>query len=261
MVDLVARVLHHRHAAGHVAARQHRLSDRGDALRQLTEAARVAGLGALLLAQADRQHLDQTALVAAAERTVRLDPAQDQRGVGLRRELVAERRQTGLRLAQRHHLHGGSDRRLHGGLGDPHLGQQLGLAGGGGPAVAAHRRHHERLPTEPPHGRRQQPHQLRQVRQAAAAHRQRHPLSRPHHVAKAARGQRVFHRRRQVADRGRGEVLPHRHHFRQRHLPQDPVYGSTIRAWQRSAPRYSSCAPWRRRRASSRGTHTRGSSP
>ena len=34
-----------------------------------------------------------------------------------------------------------------------------------------------------------------------------------------------------------------------------------IRTWQRSSPGCSSCAPWRRRRTASRGTHTRGSSP
>ena len=193
VVGLVAGVLHHRQAADHVAARQHGLACRGDAVGQLAKAARVAGLGALLLAQADGQHLDQPALVAAAKRAVRLDPAQNQGGVRRRRQLVAERGQAGGRLAERHHLHRRPDRRADRLLGHPHLGQQLHLAVGGGAAVAAHRRHHERLGAQPSHGRGQQPHQLGQIGEAPAAHRQRYPLSRAHHAGQAAAGQRPLH--------------------------------------------------------------------
>ena len=102
----------------------------------------VDALGALLLAQADGHHLHQAALVGAPEGGVGLDAVEEDDAVRLRGVLVNEHRLVAdAGDADLDGLHGALDGAAHGLLGDAVVLQDLGLALGGGTAVAAHGGH------------------------------------------------------------------------------------------------------------------------
>ena len=107
-----------------------------------------------LLAEADDGHLRDTALDRTLEARVRLDPVDGEDAIGAGGVQVE---------VQRHAVGGGGDdlgrhRRPHLGadglLRDPEVGEHRPLTLGSGPAVAAHRRHDERLGAEARAGRR-----------------------------------------------------------------------------------------------------------
>ena len=99
-------------------------------------------LGAFLLAQADGHHLHQAALIGAAEGGVGLDAVEEDNAVRLGGVLVDEYRlvaDTGDADLDR--LHGALDGAAHGLFGNAVIPENLGLALGGGTAVAAHSGH------------------------------------------------------------------------------------------------------------------------
>ena len=99
-------------------------------------------LGAVLLAQADGHHLHQAALIGAAEGGVGLDTVEENDAVRLRGVLIdKDRLMAYAGKADLHRLHGALDGAAHGLLGDAVVLEDLGLALGGGAAVAAHGGH------------------------------------------------------------------------------------------------------------------------
>ncbi len=101
-------------------------------------------LGPLTLAQADRQHLEQAALVTARERGVRLDPVEEDDPVGGQGVGVEVDRQAEAVPPEDDRRHLGPDRAADRSFGDAQFGQERPLAGLGPAAVAPHRRHDER---------------------------------------------------------------------------------------------------------------------
>ena len=99
-------------------------------------------LSALLLAKANGHHLHEAALIGAPERGVGLDAVVEDDAVGLRGVFVdVHRLVTHAGNADLHGLHGALDGAAHVLLGNAVVLEDLGLALGGGAAVAAHGRH------------------------------------------------------------------------------------------------------------------------
>ena len=126
--------------------RQHLAGDAADDLPEAVVLNRaVIDLRAFVLAQADEHHLHQAAFDVADEAGVRLDAADDQHVVGLEGVLVEVDRKAFGRLADDDRLHARADRAAAELLGDAVAFEQLALPFGRAAAVAAHRRHDERL--------------------------------------------------------------------------------------------------------------------
>ena len=100
-------------------------------------------LGAFLLAETDRDHLDEPALDRAVEGRVRLDPIDDEHGVRFGRVAVELAAGAVRGLAVIDDVHGRLDRRAEVLLRHAEAGQDLDLTLRGRAAVAAHGRHHE----------------------------------------------------------------------------------------------------------------------
>ena len=124
--------------------------DRGRGWDRLGEATRVVRLRAALLPEADRQHLAEAALDVGAEGGVRLDPPHHDDRVSLPGVAVHVARRAVVEVADLDRVHRRQDRSADLWLGDAVLGQDRALALGGRAAVAAHRRHDERLARRPP---------------------------------------------------------------------------------------------------------------
>ena len=122
--------------------------DPGERRQHLGVAARPQAMDVLrarLLAEADRDQLGEPALDRPVEARVRLDPVDAEHRVGLGGVPVEAAGDAVQRRAVLDRLHRRADRRADGRLGDAEMRQHARLALGGGAAVAAHRRHDERL--------------------------------------------------------------------------------------------------------------------
>ena len=95
-------------------------------------------LGAMVFAEADGHHLEQTALDGAAEIGVRFHPVDDADVIRLGGILVEPHRDAVGRLAELHHFHGGAERHTHALLGDAVVAQHIELPIGCAAAMAAH---------------------------------------------------------------------------------------------------------------------------
>ena len=107
-------------------------------------------LGALALAQADDQHLQDARLVRRVEVGVRLDPVEQDDAVGLVGVLVEVDRQADGAGPEDDRVHVGPDLDAHRLGRDAVAGQQLALALGGRAAVAPHRGDDERADSPSP---------------------------------------------------------------------------------------------------------------
>ena len=76
------------HSEGNRRVRQQKGPDLGQELEQARQAKLVNLRGSLALAEADRQHLEQAALVTPGKRGVRLDPVEEDDPVGVEGVLV-----------------------------------------------------------------------------------------------------------------------------------------------------------------------------
>ncbi len=108
----------------------------------------VVDFGAFVLAKSDEHHLHQAAFDIAHEPRVRLDAADHKHVIRLVRELVEMDRNALGRLADDDGLHRGFDRAAAKLLGDAVALDNLALAFGRAPAVAAHGRHNKRFGAE-----------------------------------------------------------------------------------------------------------------
>ena len=182
--------------------------DGRDKRREVVVAAPVEGVGALLLAQADREHLHQPALDGTREAGVGLDAVDGDDEVGaLEGVAIHEHRDARDDLAEVHGLHRGADLAAHGLGRDPVAGQDGELALGGRAPVAAHRRDDEhvraRFPETPDDGA----HHLVDAVDAAAAGGDADAGPRPDRADDVVH--RQAHRRRHIVDRRRVQVLAH----------------------------------------------------
>ena len=112
---------------------------------QPRRAVRVDALRLHAVAEADRDHLHETALVRAVEVGVGLHPVHDDRGRRLRRLRVGHDLHPADLGGQLDHIHARAHRASEVLLVEPVRRQHLALALGGCAAVASHRRHHEGL--------------------------------------------------------------------------------------------------------------------
>ena len=124
------------HLAGHAA---------DDLAEAVVQDRPVIDLRPFVLAQADQHHLHQARFDIADEIRVRLDAADDQHVIGAEGVLVEMDRKAFRRLADDDRLHARPDRAAAIRLGDAVAFDQLALPFGRAAAVAAHRRHDERL--------------------------------------------------------------------------------------------------------------------
>src|SRR5438105_1138953 len=92
-----------------------------------------------MLAQADHDHLEQTALNGTVIAGVRLDPANDADVIGLGSMLVENNREALARAAKGDNIHARLDRDADIAFGDAVALDDLALTGRGAAAVAAHR--------------------------------------------------------------------------------------------------------------------------
>ena len=146
---LVQRVLEDADAEGKFAEPEHLARD----WQQRRRVAQADGglvklVGPLLFAQADCRHLHQPALDRSMEISVWFDAVDRDNGVGASGLPVLINDELSS-AAQFNHLHAAFHRNADCALGDSVMGQHVHLAGGGGPAVAAHGRHNEHLGPEP----------------------------------------------------------------------------------------------------------------
>ena len=125
---------------------------RGDAVEQpvahLVRSARVDLRSARLLAEPDDGHLRQAALDRALEARVRLDPVDRHDPIGAGRVAVEVQRHAVGCSGNLDRLHGRPDLAVDGLFGHPERLQHRPLTLGRRAAVAAHRRHDERLCAE-----------------------------------------------------------------------------------------------------------------
>ena len=196
--------------------------DPGERRQDLGVAARAQAmdvLGARLLAQADRDQLGEPALDRAIEARVRLDPVDAEHRVGLGGIPVEAAGDAVQRRAVFDRFHRRADRGADGRFGHAEVGEHACLALGGGAAVAAHRRHDERLEAAllqvPDRGR----DDLRDVGDAAAADRDRDAGAPAQLLEPAGSRERLVDRRGEIGDRRALRVLEaDPQHRRQRHV-------------------------------------------
>ena len=140
-MGLVEGVLHDADGKGDVGILQSSASKGGHVDGHQVPAPLVADAGAVLLAQADGQHLHDAAFIFAVEIGVGLDAAHGHDVVAGEGEGVQPDVQAFLGHAHLAGLHSGMDLAAAGLLGDAVVVQDGLLALGGGAAVAAHGRH------------------------------------------------------------------------------------------------------------------------
>ena len=184
------------------------VGDRRDELVEGGEALAMERVGALLLAQADGDHLQQAALDLAGEVGVRLDPVDrhDQVRV-LERVAVHEDRHAGSDLTELDGLHARTDLAADRLRGDAVGGEHLELALGGGTAMAAHGGHDEHLGACLAHPFDRRRHDLVDPVDAAAADGQADPRAR--RDGGHDRLERRAHRSAHVPDLGRVHAVAH----------------------------------------------------
>jgi hypothetical protein len=169
----------------------------------------VINLRALVFTEADEQHLHEAALVVAEEFRVRLHAADDDDVI--RRERVAPEVDGHAfpRAVEQDGFHARADRAAAEFLGDAVVAENFALALGRAAAVAAHRGDDERLRPERAEEIHRRAKDHCDVRDAAAARRERDALAGLHTRRQVQPRELRVHRRRNVRDERPREFLPH----------------------------------------------------
>jgi len=175
-------------------------------------------LRALLLAEPDRDHLEQAAFDGAAKRGMRLDAIDDDDGVGLGGKLVDVDGQPVVELGQLHDLHRRADRRPDRLFGNAEMRKDFRLAFRCRTAVAAHRRHDERSPAGLLNRVDCHLRQQGDIGDAPAADGNRDGIARPNPVDRARFFQLLGQRPRGIVQPRSVESLADAHHFRNRNV-------------------------------------------
>ena len=209
---LVIGVLHERQASDHLAAPQ---DDVGDAANDLEKAEvedrPMIDLRAFVLAEAD-QHLVKPRFHGADEAGVRLHAADDQDVVALEGVLVEVNRNTLGGRVEHDGLHRGADLGAGEGFCNAVALDDAPLPLRGPAAVAPHRRDDHRLRAQRAHVVAHRLDDERDVRDPAAARRDRGGLAGPDFPAEIQRAELAMDLRRDVRDAGRLESLPDAEH-------------------------------------------------
>ena len=215
---LIVGVLQQRHAEEDVGVADDAAAEKLHHLRHILKAAGMAEFSALLLGQANGEHLHQARLIGAAEGGVRLDAVADDDAVGLGRVLVDLHRIAVVRGAADHlRFHRAAHRAAHVFRSDAVARQHLALPFGERAAVTAHRRHDERF----------RAHLLdkiddalddgRVIADAAAARADGDAHARTDEAADLLLMELFVRYRRHVLDRRIVKLLTHAHHLRDLH--------------------------------------------
>ena len=213
----VIGILNRADAEKHLATLQLHPRHLGHEDADVIDAPRMAGFGPRLLAQPDRKHLGQPAFVRRAERSMRLDPVEQDNPIGGIGMAVHPHRHAVVEHADLIGLHRRADFATEALFGHAQFRQQRGLPLCGGAAVAAHGGHDKGMrPARADLGH-DGGQQFRQLRQPAAACGDGDGHARLD-LARAIGLHRLCHGGARVVDLGCGKGLTAKRHARQRRI-------------------------------------------
>ncbi|MNC32929.1 hypothetical protein D3C75_813080 [compost metagenome] len=220
MAGFVIGVLDQGNAEHYGQLAKHNIGHGRHILGHILEAQLMAGLGALLFAQTDGDHLHDPAFDPAAEGGMGLHPVDDYDGISLIGVFVHIDRQPVRQLSQLHYLHRGTHGNTHGFLIDAQMVQHFLLAFRCSAAVAAHTGDDERMGACVFDGIHRGPGNGRNVGDAAAAHRYGNLLARLDGVQGAGLFQLLLECGNGIGKLGIVKTLADAHNPRNRNIAQ-----------------------------------------